>query len=263
MTSLGDSEPGPGRLVGVERLHPLVPPLALGVITLVGAAIVIGLGRSDEKKKTTTTTTTTTAPPVVIPYRGGKLPPQKHTQPKPHPKPPVAVPRWLAAELGPKSPTAPLVRVVSRDLKITITRRGFVIDYRKAHLERYATGLGPVGPPVRYRTGVLRRLPLGFDATVIQGSVTSSYLLVKQRFRSRTWTWHVSTNLKPKVRKNGALLLSGPDSFLIQAPRIYREGRKDVTPRGLRWNLVPEAGGYRIGIRLFDPNLPIPYVISG
>jgi hypothetical protein len=93
--------------------------------------------------------------------------------------------------------------------------------------------------------------------------VTSSYLFVKQRFGSRTWTWHVTTNLKPKVRKDGALLLSGPDSFLVQAPRIYSKAGKDVTPRGLRWSLTPEAGGYRIGIRLFDPNLPIPYVISG
>lgn len=252
MTSLGDSEPSLGRLGAVERIHPLVPPLALAVITLIGAAIVIGFDHSRS----------TTKPPVqVIKYRGGKLPPKKHD--KPPVTRPVAVSGWLARELGAKSPGAPLVRVVSPDLRIAITRRGFVIDYRKAHLSRNATGIGKIGPLIRYKRGALRRVPLGFDATVVRGSVTSSYLLVNQRFGSRTWTWHVSTNLKPRVRKDGALLLSGPDSFLVQPPRIYNRGGKDVTPRGLRWRLGREAGGYRLGVLLNDRSLPLPYVISG
>jgi hypothetical protein len=239
----------------VERIHPFVPPLALAVITLIGAAIVIGFDHSSSS-----TTTTTTPPVQVIKYRGGKLPPRAH---KPPVTRPVAVPRWLGRELGPKSPGAPLVRVVSRDLRITITRRGFVIDYRKAHLSRNATGIGKIGPLVRYRRGTIRRVPLGFDATVVRGSVTSSYLLVNQRFGSRTWTWHVSTNLKPRVRKDGALPLSGPDSFLVQPPRVYDRIGRDVTPRGLRWRLAREAGGYRLGVLITDRRLPLPYVISG
>ena len=198
MTSPGDLEPdSPGPGPAGQRVHPLVPPLALAVVTLIGAAIVIGFGHPSSSSK-----------PVVkraVPYRGGKLPRRPHGGggPKKPVETPAAAPRWLARALGRREPSAPLVHDVSRDLRITITDRGFRIDYRGAHIARYATGLDRLGRPVRYVNGVLRRLALGADVTVVRDSVTNAYLLVGQRFGSRTWTWHLATNLRPRIRGDG------------------------------------------------------------
>ena len=260
MTSPGDFEPdfpGPGPGPTGERVHPLVPPLALAVITLIGAAIVIGFGHPGSSSK-----------PVVkraILYGGGKLPRRPHGGggPKKPVETPVAAPRWLARALGGRNASAPLVHDVSRDLRITITDRGFRIDYRGAHIARYATGLDRLGRPVRYVNGVLRRLALGADVTVVRDSVTNAYLLVGQRFGSRTWTWHLATNLRPRIRGDGALVLTGPESFLVQPPQIFDRRGKDVSPRGLRWGLAREPGGYRLSVLLVDRRLPLPYVISG
>jgi hypothetical protein len=156
-------------------------------------------------------------------------------------------------------------------LRITITRRGFVIDYRGAHVSRFATGVGHVGPLLRFRDGVVRRIDLGADATGVRGSVTNSYLVVDRRLGSRTWTWHITTNLEPAIRSDGALLLSGADSFVVQPPRIFDRSGTDVTvyvhgpahPGRLRWRIAPEGDGYRLSVRIVDRYLALPYVISG
>jgi hypothetical protein len=173
------------------------------------------------------------------------------------------VPAWLVRELGARRPGGPLVYQVSQILRIVVTKRGFAIDYRGARLARYATGVGKVGQLVRYQRGAYRRLSLGLDATVVRGSTTNSYLVVNRRYGSRTWTWHLDTNLRPQVREDGALLLEGSDSFLVQPPKMYSGRGKDVTPRGLRWRLAKEGSGYRLSLRLNDKTLPLPYVISG
>jgi hypothetical protein len=237
-----------------ERVHPLVPPLALAVITLVGAAVVIAAGHPEASK---TKKTTVTHPAGR--YRGGKLAPRGRRRVIPR----VRTPLWVSRELGRVDPSAPLVRNIDGSLRVTLTRRGFVLEYRGALLARYGTRLGRVRRPVRHRYGLERPFPTAIDATVVRGSVTSSYLVVGRHRGLHTWTWRLQTNLRPRVRGDGALLLQGRDSLLVLPPRIYDRRGRNVTPRRLRWRLRGAGNGFILSVQLDDRRLGIPYVISG
>jgi hypothetical protein len=239
-----------------DRVHPLVPPLALAVITLIGAAVVIVAGHPETRPKTTTTTA---VPHPVGRYGGGKTSPRGRRRAVR----PVKAPLWVSQELGRVDPSAPLVRKVGGSLRVTLTRRGFVLEYRGALLARYDTRLGRVGRVVRHRFGLERSFRRAIDATVVRGSVTSSYLVVGRHRGLHTWTWRLQTNLRPRVRADGALLLEGTDSLLVLPPRIYDRTGRNVTPRRLRWRLRGAGNAFVLSVQLDDGRLSIPYVISG
>jgi hypothetical protein len=237
-----------------DRVHPLVPPLALAVITLVGAAVVIAAGHPGSA-----------AEPRVLhrspPYHGGKLAPRERPRPKPTPRP-VELPAWVRRELGPVSPTAPLVRKAG-PLRVTLTRRGFVLEYRDALLSRYATRIGRLRGVIRHRNGLERPFGAVIDVTTVRGSVTSSYLVVGRYRGAHTWTWRLQTNLQPRIQRNGGLLLLGSDSLLVLPPRVYDARGRNVTRPRLRWRLRGAGNAFVLSVRLNDRRLSLPYVISG
>ncbi len=250
-------------------MHPLVPPLALGVIALVGTAILIGIG--DDRK--TVSRNPLPPPPRSIAYGGGKtLPIRKQPTGEPPPPPPPArpvvepapaPPAWFRRELGLSRPSAPLLRVVIPGFSVRLGGRSFVIRYRSARLSRTVTRLPPVGASHRFENGVSRRTRYGQSATVLRGSATTAYLLVTSHRGVRLWTWRLWTNLRPSVRADGALLLRGRYSFLVNAPTVYDAKGRAVTPKGLRWRLGRDGDAWRLSLRLDDSRLPVPYVISG
>lgn len=279
------------------RIHRLVPPLGLGVVTLFGAAIVIGFGNGESTPTAATTrthpatTSPTTAPttaPTTVPtttpttaptttttptttatttttearrvFRGGKVPPRRRTGPQP-----LVLPPWLARELGPRSAKAKLVRKPSQNLTIDLRHRGFTIRYGPATLTRFPTRVGKVGAPQKHVYGVVRRNGVGDEATAVRGNVTSAYIVVTRRQGPRVWTWHLDTNLKPRIRADGAVVLAGRVGLLVEPPLIYDRAGEEITTVGrkARFRLAKEGSGWRLSLPIDDRVLPIPYVIAG
>ena len=116
---------------------------------------------------------------------------------------------------------------------------------------------------MRFASGVSRRTAFGEDVTVLREGAVSAYILVRKHLGTRLWTWRVETNLEPRLQESGSVLLSGPVSLLIQPPQVLDRSGKAITPGGSRWQLAREGSGWRLGFRLDDSRLPLPYAISG
>ena len=118
-----------------------------------------------------------------------------------------------------------------------------------------------VAPLRRFANGVVRATAFGEHATAVRGRVTSGYLVVRKRRGVRLWTWHLETNLRPVLRRDGSVLLRGSFPLLVQQPNVYDGRGRDLVPGQIRWRLGREGSGWRLSFRLDDSRFPLPYVI--
>lgn len=257
-----------------------MPPLALALITLIGAALVIVFDPGDGAA-------TRSATPYVgskqepgprrngngdyggrkqdaAKYGGGKQDVAEYSGGKRNVGETAALSLpWLVRELGSPRPRAPLSRRVAPGFRVAFTRRGYVITYGRARFARSATRLAHTGPLQRFAHGVTRRTPLGEDTTVLRHGATIAYIVVRRHRGVRLWSWQLETNLRPRLRADGSLLLRGRATLLVQPPEVIDRNGIEVTPPGARWRLAREGNGWRLAYLLDDSRLPLPYAIAG
>jgi hypothetical protein len=119
----------------------------------------------------------------------------------------------------------------------------------------------------RHARGSVRPTPFGAEAVVVSPGRVEQYLVVDRPQGLRTWSWSIGLRgLRPKLERDGSVdfLASGSSSpsSTLPAPRIFDLSGADVTPAGLRWRLERTGASWRLGLRLDDAKLPLPYVVD-
>ena len=101
----------------------------------------------------------------------------------------------------------------------------------------------------------------GRETIVVDSTGTEQFLTVERRQGKRDWQWQLDTNSQPRLQPDGSILY-GKTSVRTPPVAILDAGGKNVTPEGARWSLRKQDGAWRLGLRVDDSKLSLPYVID-
>jgi Bacterial Ig-like domain (group 1) len=178
---------------------------------------------------------------------------------------PDAVPLFLNKALGTPQALASLTRHPARAVKVTIDRTGFNVIHKNASVSLAARNVGGQGWK-RFARGVSRSTPFGRETVLVERTKAEEFLSVDRHYGARTWRWRLqASGLTPTLRRDGSVgfLTGGAFSGLsIPAVAVLDARGRDVTPHGLQWSLRRLGSSWRLGLRLDDTKLPLPYVID-
>ncbi len=173
---------------------------------------------------------------------------------------------FLTRELGPPLDTAPLVRTPAPDIDVSVSPEGFRVK-RGTH----SLGLALVGGKPKQVTsfahGISTKTDFGRTVVAVSPKKTEQYLVVDKHYGTKTWSWQLDTaGLTPRVGGDGSVgFIAGhrlTDQFLITAPTILDLRGRDISPRGLHWDVARREGKWSLELAFDDSNLATPYVID-
>ncbi len=168
--------------------------------------------------------------------------------------------KFLTQALGEKRPGAPLVRRPAPGVRVRLDSSGFRVSHKQTQVGISLTGTKR-GNWERFADGVSRPTAYGRETIVVDSTGTEQFLTVERRQGTRDWQWQLDTDAQPRLQPDGSILYG---SGLARTPpvAILDAGGKDVTPDGLRWSLRKQDGSWRLGLRLDDSKLPLPYLVD-
>jgi Bacterial Ig domain/Chitobiase/beta-hexosaminidase C-terminal domain/Bacterial Ig-like domain/PASTA domain len=175
-------------------------------------------------------------------------------------------PPFLTEALGAYAADAPLVRHPAPGVVLAIEDSSFQIRSSDATVTLATQGAG-AGDWHRFENGVSRPIAEGAETILVDGPTLEQFLTVRERQGLRTWSWRIDTAQVPRVGDDGAVafldakLHKLTDVSIAPVAILDAEG-KDVTPKGLRWNVEQRNGGWWLTLRLNDSELLLPYVID-
>lgn len=180
--------------------------------------------------------------------------------------PSFIAPAFLDDALGPETPAAPLTRKPAPGIDVRIDSKGYTVARSGESISVVAEDVGGAEWR-RHVHGVSRPTEFGSETIVVDGSTTESFLTVAERQGLRTWRWRLETRLVPRVRADGAVEFRDPtlhavSPLSVKAVAILDADGKDITPAGVRWQLVRADDAWWLHLRLDDADLPLPYVID-
>src|SRR5919197_4499433 len=173
---------------------------------------------------------------------------------------------YLTRELGPPLDSASLVRTPARSIKVSLDTQGFKV-------ERGARSLGVTldgdhgGHASAFAHGVSGRTDFGRAVVTVTPKKTEQYLVVDRHHGAKTWRWQLDAGgLRPRVGDDGFVgFIEGhrlTDTFVIAPPKILDLDGRDISPRGLHWQIARPNGKWALELELDDTALPTPYIID-
>src|SRR6266550_8043793 len=173
---------------------------------------------------------------------------------------------FLTRELGPPLDSAPLVRTPAHGVDVSVSPQGF-------HVKRgpHSLGLALVGGKPQHVTsfahGISTKTDFGRTVVAVSPKKTEQYLVVDKHYGTKTWSWQLDTaGLTPRVGGDGSVgFIAGhrlTDQFVIAAPTILDLRGRDISPRGLHWDVARREGKWSLELAFDDSNLATPYVID-
>src|SRR5436190_1453361 len=154
------------------------------------------------------------------------------------------VPEFLTRSLGSPEPASSMTRRPTRGVTAAVGRTGLsvVSDGRRVSL----------GSPVRgtwrrFAHGASRPAPFGHESVVVGARRAEEFLTVDRHRGSHVWRWRLHTAGTPRVGADGTVAflrarrLSGAH---VDPVAILDSRGRDVTPKGLRWNVRHDASGW-------------------
>ena len=168
--------------------------------------------------------------------------------------------KFLTQALGEKRPGAPLVRRPAPGVRVRLDSSGFRVSHKQAQVAISLAGTTR-SKWDRFADGVSRATAYGRETIVVDSTGTEQFLTVERRQGKHDWQWRLDTDAQPRLQSDGSILYG---SGLTRTPpvAILDAGGKDVTPDGLRWSLRKQDGSWRLGLRLDDSKLPLPYLVD-
>ncbi|HEX9381703.1 MAG TPA: chitobiase/beta-hexosaminidase C-terminal domain-containing protein, partial [Gaiellaceae bacterium] len=173
---------------------------------------------------------------------------------------------FLTRELGPPLDSAPLVRTPARDLKVSLSARGFAVRRGSQALGVTLKGKG-AAEATGFARGASTRTSFGRAVVTVSPKKTEQYLVVDSHQGKRTWQWQLETDgLTPRVGDDGFVgLIAGhrlTETFVIAPPEILDSEGRNISPRGLHWDLTGRKGNWSLELTLDDNGMPTPYIID-
>ncbi|HKO73924.1 MAG TPA: hypothetical protein VJU01_01285, partial [Gaiellaceae bacterium] len=175
-------------------------------------------------------------------------------------------PAFLSEALGAADSQAPLVRHPEEGVELAITDASFRIRSDNASVTLETQGAA-AGDWHRFENGVSRPIAEGAETILVDGPTLEQFLTVRKRQGLRTWQWRIDTEQVPRVGDDGAVAfldtkLHRLTDVSIAPAAILDDKGKDVSPKGLRWEVVQRSGSWWLTLRFDDAGLPLPYVID-
>jgi hypothetical protein len=183
----------------------------------------------------------------------------------------TAPPSFIAHKLGADLPRQRLSHRLAGDATLTIDRSGFAVSHRAGSV-RLSSIDRPAGSWLGHARGAQRNTAFGNEAVVLDQNATGvggeQYLTVGKRYGTRTWSWNLSSTFgRPRVGDDGYVaFIRGnylTQKMFVKPVQILDASGKDVTPKGLAWQIgIDRSGHYLLQLPLDDSKLPLPYVID-
>ncbi|MGH2921484.1 MAG: hypothetical protein ACRDKU_05390, partial [Gaiellaceae bacterium] len=171
--------------------------------------------------------------------------------------------KFLTRSLGEKRPGAPLVRRPAPSVRVRLSDSGFRVSRNGMRVGFTLLG-GERGTWERFGNGVSRPTVYGRETVIVKSTGTEQFLTVERRQGKREWEWLLDAKgARPRLQPDGSILfapLKGAGLLRTPPVAILDGAGHDVTPDGLRWSLRELDGAWRLGLRLDDSRLPLPYV---
>ncbi|HEY5059098.1 MAG TPA: Ig-like domain-containing protein [Gaiellaceae bacterium] len=179
-------------------------------------------------------------------------------------RPAPALSTFVDRALGSRSADASLERRLTTGATIAIDRRGLDVHVGTATIA-LASQSTTRGAWQRYRTGVMRDTSFGRESILFGINRAEQFLTVDRRQGARTWSWQLdATAGAPHLDADGGVTFTRAGHVLVRIlPAEILDGRgRNVTPAGVRWSLERHGSGWRLGLRVDDATLPMPYLID-
>src|SRR5919106_6640256 len=174
---------------------------------------------------------------------------------------------FLAATLGAPQETASLVRKPVPGVDLRVDRAAARIRREGVTLELGLEGSSGVWTP--HLRGATRPAPYGSEAVVFRGEYgLEHFVTVEKRQGLRTWRWELgAANLDPVLAADGGIDFfrnggTATAGLRIEPVAVFDQARRNVTPKGARWQLARAGAGWTLALELDDSKLPVPYVID-
>jgi RHS repeat-associated protein len=166
------------------------------------------------------------------------------------------LPTWLKQGLGAEVSRAELRVHPQRGVRVSLGR-GYEVLTPRARLSLATIGVS--GAWRSHQGGRARATWFGREAIVVGPQRAEDYLAVNRRLGPREWHWRLAASTRPRLAKDGSVRVG---RLRILPVAISDLAGNDLTPVGLRWRLRRDTNGWRLGLRLNDSRLPVPYVID-
>jgi Bacterial Ig domain len=178
---------------------------------------------------------------------------------------PAAPLTFVDRALGSASPDASLVRRLATGATLAIDGRGLEAHIGSVKVALASGGSGS-GGWVRYSGGAARSTSFGRESILFGINRAEQFLTIADHQGPRTWSWQLdATHGSPRLDPDGGVGFTRDGrlvGYRILPVAILDGGGRDVTPAGLRWSLERRGSGWRLGLRLDDRTLPVPYLID-
>ena len=175
-------------------------------------------------------------------------------------KGPSSSDKFLTQALGEKRPGAPLVRRPAPGVQVRLDSSGFRVSRKQTQVAISLAG-AERSKWERFADGVSRPTAYGRETIVVDSTGTEQFLTVERRQGKRDWQWQLDTDAQPRLQPDGSIVYG---AGLARTPpvAILDAAGQNVTPDGLRWSLRKQDGSWRLGLRLDDSKLPLPYLVD-
>ncbi|HVA31253.1 MAG TPA: FN3 associated domain-containing protein, partial [Gaiellaceae bacterium] len=150
-------------------------------------------------------------------------------------------------------------------MKVAIVSGGFRLSapFGSAALSTADAGAG--GGWTQHAHGATRSTAFGSETVTMSPSSAEEFLTVGRRQGVRTWRWRIDTPYDLRSTPTGYVgFFDGQRLVPLEIKPVQILGRlgREVTPKGLRWNVVKRAGAWWLELQLNDAKLPVPYTID-
>ncbi len=176
-----------------------------------------------------------------------------------------ATPAFLTRALGAPQRHAALVRTPAPDVHVSIRKGGVGVATPDGSVALAAPAARRGGSWSSYRHGASRTTTFGRESVTVSPELAESYLTVGLRQGVRTWRWKLETSLTPRTSAGGYVGFFDGSRLVplaIKPVQILDGSGHDVTPEGLRWDVVHRSSSWWLELRLDDAKLPLPYTID-